>query len=525
MRFCLLDAALVLGGGALYAAAFPPYGCDAAAWVALVPLLAVVRRAGRGAAFVAGAAYGAVFFAAIVPWVVEAVAAYFGAGVVAAVAIGAAICVLFVSGYLGLFALAARRLLRRGRWHAFIGIPALWVAYELARTTILTGLPWELLGHSQWRRIALIQVADVGGVYGLSFVIAAVNVGLYLGVRTAACTARPSRLARGATPLATALTLVAICAGYGTWRLASAEQPGRSAVLALAQANLPTRWQWERSTAQRDLLAYLELSRHALAQSHPDLLVWPEYALTLYPQRDVQVLPALRDVASRTAGGLVFGAPRLDGDPPHARYFNAAYHLAPAGTLAIYDKIHLVPFAEYRPAALGEALAADGDADFSAGDASTVFETAVGRLGVLICYEVIFPDLARRLTRAGAEILLNLSNDGWLDRAGLGAGAQHLSIAVFRAVENHRVVARAAASGISGFIDPFGRPYGLVAAGTSGIATGEVTPRRDLSVYTRVGDVFAWACAALGLALLLTPRRSTRLASGAPRSPADAPRT
>ncbi len=512
MRLRALDPALVVTGGALYAAAFPPYDCDAAAWVALVPLLAVLPRATTAGAFLAGAAYGAIFFAGIVPWVVRAVAAYFDTGVVSGIAFGAGICILFVSGWLGLFAIGARRLLAAGRWHALLGIPALWVAYELARATLLTGLPWELLGHSQWRHTALIQVADLGGVYAVSFVVAAVNVGIHLAVRTAARTARTCRLVRAAAPLAAALAVVAACATYGAWREAriAATTSEPSTMLALAQGNVPPSWRWERQMAERNLLAYVGLTRRALAEAHPDLVVWPEYALTLYPERDATVLPALVDLARRTDGGLVFGAPRVTDDPPHARYFNSAYHLAPAGTLATYDKIQLVPFAEYRPAILGEAFAADGDGEFSAGTESTVFRTPIGGVGVLICYEVIFPELARRATLAGAEILLNLSNDGWLDTAGLGAGVQHLSIAVFRAVENHRYLARAAASGISGFVDPVGRPFGLLAAGRSGIATGEVSARRDLSVYTRVGDVFAYACVLAGLALLATRRERRR---------------
>lgn len=510
----VLDPALVLTGGALYAAAFPPYGCDAAAWVALVPLLAVLPRVGAAGAFACGAVYGGVFFAAIVPWVVQAVAAYFDTGVIAGASLGAVICLLFVSGWLGLFAVAARRLLAAGRWRAFVGIPALWVAYELARATVLTGLPWELLGHSQWRRIALIQIADLGGVYALSFVIAAVNVGIYLAMRTATRTAtrtaRPCRLVRAAAPLGIALTLVAACGGYGVWREArvTATATDNTALLALAQGNVPASWRWERRMAERNLLTYVALSRRVLAEAHPDMLIWPEYALTLYPDRDSAVMPALRELAGRTSGGLVFGAPRLEEEPPRIRYFNSAYHLAPAGAVTTYDKIRLVPFAEYRPLAFGEAFAADAEGEFSAGKESTVFPTAIGRLGVLICYEVIFPELARRATLAGAEILLNLSNDGWLDTAGLGAGAQHLSMTVFRAVENHRYVARAAASGISGFIDPLGRPFGMLAAGRSGVATGEVGARHDLSVYTRFGDLFAYGCVLGGLALLTRARRS-----------------
>ncbi|HEY2389295.1 MAG TPA: apolipoprotein N-acyltransferase [Candidatus Binatia bacterium] len=504
----LLDAALVVAGAALYAAAFPPYGCDVTAWVALVPLLAVLDRVGQRGALVAGAAYGSLFFAALVPWVVSAAAAYFGARLLTAVAFAAAICVLFVAGYGGLFALAARRLLRRGPWTAFVGIPALWVAYELARATLLTGLPWELLGHSQWRRLALIQIADAGGVYALSFVIAALNVGLYLAVR--ALRERGSRELLGASaPLAVACGLVALVAAYGSWRLreATAAPPPDGRTIALAQGNVPESWRWSRQNAERNLLTYVGLSRGALAHGAPDLIVWPEYALTLYPERDATVMPALRDLAARTTGGVVFGAPRVRDDAAGTRYFNSAYHIAPSGNVTFYDKIHLVPFAEYDPLPFDESLAADSDSAFSAGGASTVIGTPVGRLGMLICYEVIFPELSRQLTRGGAEILLNLSNDGWVDHAGLGAGVQHLSISVFRAVENRRYVARAAASGISGFIDPWGRPFGELAAGRSGLAVGRVVPRRDLTLYTRMGDVFAFACVAVGLALLLASRQ------------------
>jgi len=508
----VIDAALVVAGGALYTAAFPPHECGLSAWVALVPLLAVVARASPAGAFLAGAAYGATFFTGIVAWVVEAVASYFSTGLAGALAFRTAICVLYVSVYVGIFALAARHLLAGSPWRALVAIPALWVAYELARARLLTGLPWELLGYSQWRQTLLIQVADLGGVYVLSFVVAAVNVGIYLALRRLACSARPAALVRAAAPLAAALALVAATLVYGAITIGreSRRPAGSTAVLALAQGSLPTEWRWERTGAERSLLAYVALSRQAIAASRPDLLVWPEYAVTLYPDRDAVLLPALMPLAHGTAAGLVFGAPRIEGSPPHARYFNSAYHLAPDGTLASYDKLHLVPFAEYRPSALGEAVAAaEADSEFTAGTASTVLPSAAGRLGVLICYEVIFPELTRALVRGGAEVVLNIANDGWLDRAGLGASAQHLSMAVFRAVETRRYVARAASSGISGFIDPLGRPFALLAGGTRGVTTGEIEPRRELTPYTRWGDCFAAACIVLGIGAL-APRTRKR---------------
>jgi apolipoprotein N-acyltransferase len=513
LRVRLLDLALVITGGVLYAAAFPPHACDLSAWIALVPLLAVAARATATGAFAAGFVYGTVFFAGIVAWVVEAVSAYFASGVVGAVAFSTLICVLFVAVYVGLFAVAARALLRRRRrWAALFGLPALWVAYELARSRLLTGLPWELLGHSQWRRTELIQIVDVGGVYAVSYLVAAVNVGVFFALCGIARAKTPRRLAHSMMPLAAAAALVALAFAYGMRAVDRelARPPGPRAVVALVQANVPSAWEWQRANAERSLLAYAALTRTTIADTRPDLVVWPEYAVTLYPERDTMLMPALAALAQRTTAGLLFGAPRLRGESGESeRYFNAAYHLAPGGALAAYEKIRLVPFAEYQPMALGQAFAAEADRTFSAGTASTVFETAIGRLGVLICYEAIFPELTRDLVRAGAEVLVNISNDGWLDRAGLGASAQHLSMAVFRAVESRRFLARASSSGISGFVDPLGREFALLGVDQRGVTLGEIEARTGLTFYTRFGDAFAFACIPLG-ALLLAPAARRR---------------
>ena len=513
LRARLLDPALVITGGILYTAAFPPHDCDLSAWIALVPLLAVAARATPIGAFTAGFVYGTVFFVGTVAWVVEAVSAYFASGMVGAVAFSTLICVLFVAVYVGLFALAARALLRtRRRWTALIGLPALWVAYELARARLLTGLPWELLGHSQWQRTELIQIADFGGVYAVSYVVAAMNVAIFFALCGLARAKTPRRLVRSMTPLAAAAALVVLVFAYGTRAVEQelARPPGARAVVALVQGNIPSAWEWERANAERSLLAYATLTRSTIGNARPDLVVWPEYAVTLYPERDAMQMPALAALAQRTRAGLLFGAPRLLDDTDGEHYFNAAYHLAPDGTLAAYEKIRLVPFAEYPPIALAQAFAGETDRTFSAGTASTVFETAIGRLGALICYEAIFPELTRDLVNAGAEVLVNISNDGWLDRAGLGASAQHLSIAVFRAVESRRFLARASSSGISGFVDPLGREFSLLGVDQRGVTVGEIEPRTGLTFYTRFGDVFAFACVILGVVVLVPAARRRR---------------
>jgi apolipoprotein N-acyltransferase len=508
VRARLLTPALVITGGLLYASAFPPHTCDLAAWIALAPLLAVAARTTPAGAFAAGFTYGATFFAATVPWVVAAVAAYFDSGLAGAVAISGAICVLFVSIPVGLFASGARALLARGPWRAGLGVPALWVTFEYARATLLTGLPWELLGHSQWQRIPMIQIADLGGVYAISFVVAAVNVGAYLALRALVSANGPRRLLPAGVPLVAALLLVAASLAYGLVRIAAEERRPleRGALVTLAQGNQKARFAWDRGGAERQLLTYVGLSRQAL-EAKPDLVVWPEYAVALYPENEPTMIAALKGLAQSTRAGLVFGAPRVESGTTPARYFNSAYHLAPDGRLASYDKVHPVPFAEYWPLGIREATAAD-ERTFGAGTRSLVFPSGAGRIGALICYESIFPELSRALVHAGAEILVNVSNDGWLDRAGLGAGAQHLSITVFRAVENRRYVARAATSGISGFIDPLGRPFALLAENTRGITSATIAPRRDLTPYARLGDCFAGACALLALVLVTGARRA-----------------
>jgi apolipoprotein N-acyltransferase len=275
-------------------------------------------------------------------------------------------------------------------------------------------------------------------------------------------------------------------------------------VVAVIQGNPRQAWTWSRAAAEHALVAYSRLSREALAAVRPDLLVWPEYAITLYPATDPVLMPALTTLALDTTAGLVFGAPRV---AHGTTYRNSTYHLGPDGGWTSYDKIRLVPFAEYQPFAVGEAVAGEDERIFTPGTRASVFASALGRLGPLICYEAIFPERARALAHAGAEVLLNLSNDGWLDRAGLGAGAQHLSIVVFRAVETRRYLVRAAASGISGFVDPTGRPFALLAEGERGFTSGLVHPRRDLTFYVRYGDVFAATCALLALAALVRTRR------------------
>jgi len=227
-----------------------------------------------------------------------------------------------------------------------------------------------------------------------------------------------------------------------------------------------------------------------------------------YLDREPPLHGQLSQFTKAMHAALLFGAPRVEKTGTREQYYNSAYLLAPGGTvLDVYDKIRLLPFAEYRPLALPSLVPhnAEHPSDFTAGSRSTIFSLPQGNFGVLICYEATYPYLARRLVQHGAQFLVNISNDTWL--AGEAAAAQHFSMAVFRAVENRRYLARVATAGITGFVDPFGRVSQLSDA-TENVVLGDVLLRRHLSVYTRYGDWFVVACGVWALVALFLAHRA-----------------
>jgi apolipoprotein N-acyltransferase len=208
--------------------------------------------------------------------------------------------------------------------------------------------------------------------------------------------------------------------------------------------------------------------------------------------------PALRaqlgTVAAHARDGLLVGGPRLASDR-EAR--NAAYLIGTDGDIrATYDKRRLVPFAEYNPLP-GLTDPPEGPVYTPGGIAEAMPVGAATRLGTVICYEILFPNLIRDLVGRGADVLVNLSNDSWLDAAGGAASRQHFSMTIFRAIESRRFLVRAAGSGASGFVSPYGVVYGLLAAGTAGATVGRVEPRTERTVYVRWGEAWIVVVAAI----------------------------
>ena len=512
-RRAVRDLLLLALGAFFYTLASPPYEWAGAGWLALTPLFLVLKDKTPGTAFLSGLLYGVLFCAGIAYWVYFAVSAYFPFFFPFDLLFTLLSYSVFVGAYTGLAACLCCLLMRSGRpMLCWGGIPAVWVSSEFARSSLFSGFSWELLGYTQYRYLTLIQIADITGVYGLSFLMAlsgyvAAEIVVFLHRRKEQeSSARLPWPALGF--LAGGIMLVLL---YGTLRLRhdSPLPSAPSVTVALVEGNVPSAQRWQRVHYASNLLKYISLTRQGTEGAQPDLVVWPEFATAFYLDREPILQTQLGWLTQQANAFLLVGAPRMEEVAGGTRYYNSAYLLSPDGKLVdVYDKMRLLPFAEYRPLALPTLLnhSPEYPSEFTAGRRSTVFSLPKGTFGVTICYEATYPQLARQLVRGGAQFLINISNDTWLVEKGGAAAAQHFSMAVFRAVENKRYLVRVATAGVSGFVDPTGQPYHL-STKEEGVVLGKVVPRQELTVYAQYGDWFALACVSFALVALVIVRQ------------------
>lgn len=508
---------LLLLGAFLYIAAAPPYEWSLAGWVALTPLFLVIRGAAPLAAFAAGFAYSLLTCAGITYWLYFAIAAYFPFSSVVAFLFTLLSYSVFVGVYIGLASAGACLLMRNPRsLLSWLGVPALWVGAEYARTSLFSGFSWELLGYTQYRHLPLIQLADLTGVYGVSFLlafssyVAAEAVASFRPSLSAACL--PSSTSRFPWPaLKLLLGGIVLAYAYGAVRLYqySGGPPVAPLSVAVVRSTIPNAQRWQRAAHAGSLLRYIATTREGVAKRQPDLIVWPEFAITFYLDREPALRAQLGWLTNSVRAALLLGAPRMahGGDGTH--YYNSAYLLSPsAAAVQVYDKIRLVPFAEYHPSGFPAFAPQTDNApnEFTAGQRATVFSLLRSAFGVTICYEATYPTLSRHLVQNGAQFLVNISNDTWLTSPGDAAAAQHFSMTVFRAVENKRDLVRAATAGVSAFIDSVGH-VSQRSTLADGVVLGEAAPQNALTVYTRYGDWFAALCLGIGAGALFAVRR------------------
>jgi apolipoprotein N-acyltransferase len=392
--------------------------------------------------------------------------------------------------------------------------PAVWVTTELGRHYVWAGFPWILLGYSQVTVLPVVQAASLVGVYGLSALLAGTSTAAALIV-----------LDRGRTRWAFAgviAVLLSVTVLWGQARLRSSTllshgQPVRVGVL---QGNIAQEQKWDPALRGEITSLYMDMTRRALSQG-ATFIMWPESSYPVFFEQDLMGGAAVRRLAIESGATLLIGSDQVEPvkvsaeiRTPASRYYNAAFLVKPDGTTgAVYRKMHLVPFGEYVPfkkllffvGPIVEAVS-----DFTPGTDPVLLPVDGHMVSTAICYEVIYPDLIRRFVQDGSELLTTITNDAWYGRS--SASYQHWDQAAMRAIEQGRYLARAANTGFSGFVDPYGRVLKKTVLFEPAIVVEDVRFLTDRTLYSRIGDVVAWLSLALTAAALLATRGHSRRA-------------
>ena len=487
-----LNFLLALLSAVLLILTFPDAGLVWLAPFALTPLLIALLREPRPLRrFLLGYSTGVVYWFGVCYWIQGVLERYADLGVFGSWATFLLFCVLKAI-HMGLFSMLAAIVLQE--WYAIPVVAALWVGIE--RTHGNFGFAWLALGNAGIGMSLPLRMAPFLGVYGLSFLFVMMGTGAALVL-----------LRRGRKEL---LWLTPVFGLFLFPALPPPEPPTETAVVV--QPNVSEDQQWTPVSAELMRERLVTLSLESAVRSHPRIILWPETPGPIYYYRDPALRQAVTDLTRVTNAYLLFGTVS---ETPQGAPLNSAVLLRPDGELVDrYDKINLVPFGEFVPKVFDWVNRVTKEAgDFVSGTRLVVFPMNDHRLGAFICYESVFPSEIRQFVKQGADLLVNISNDGYFGHT--AAREQHLLIARMRAAENRRWLLRATNDGISAAIDPAGRidatlpPY-QEKAGRFGYSYID-----SLTPYTRYGDWFAWGCLIAGVLALpftqlphYTPRRS-----------------
>jgi apolipoprotein N-acyltransferase len=481
--------ALAVLSGLLLTLSFPPMKAPWLAWIALIPLLRSISGKSGREAFTLGLLAGLAHYFSLMYWIVVVLGHYGGLPLPASIGVLVLFC-LYLALYPALFALLAGEL--QGRRLQILGSAAIWTSTELLRAKALTGFPWSLLAHSQFSQLPLIQISDLFGAYAISFLLVACNVLLFLLIFDFQSFSGVFRKAEAAA----VVVLLSATLVYGILRLdqfATHDKIQRTARIAVVQGNIDQSIKWDPQYQTTTLEIYETLTRKA-ADFNPDLVLWPETAVPFFFQEENSLSDRVAEVSRRLGKPLIFGSPAYGINDAGTQFYNRAYILWEGKVHGYYDKIHLVPFGEYVPLKsmlffVNRLVPAAGD--FASGKVLNPLAVPGFSSGILICFEVVFPELARGQVKRGADILINLTNDAWFGRT--SAPYQHLGMAAFRAVENRTPLVRAAITGISAFIRPTGEITKRSGLFRRDLLTAEMAfSPSQMSFYTRHGDLLAF---------------------------------
>jgi apolipoprotein N-acyltransferase len=485
--------------GILLFLSFPPADISLIAWIALVPLMVAVKDTGYRTSAVLGFIAGTVFFGSLLYWLLNVSVP------------GTIILVLVLALFIAAFALSVRYV--SGSGADMLLLPFVWVLLEYTRSFLFTGFPWGLLAYTQYANLRLIQIADLTGPYGVSFILVAFNAGFasyFLKQR------------KRAVYMVTALFFILISVGYSAYRIEQNIEWPRPRI-SVVQGNIPQEKKFDPRYGQEIEGKYFDLT-HRASVTEPDMIIWPETSYPFLIEGD-EVPLGLERMSEKNGIPVIFGAVTRD----NGYFYNTAFLIDGKGGVQSYRKVHLVPFGEYVPfESVFPGIRRHIDkpiGSFSPGqgyepltfrsfrkdskDGDIIRRTDFHKVGILICFEDIFPYIARNFVSNGADILVNLTNDAWFGRT--AAAMQHLQASVFRAVENRVPLIRSANTGISGFIDATGRIKSVVNKEgrqifVEGVLTDTAGISNLVSYYTVYGDVFVYFSLFMLVLILLLSR-------------------
>jgi len=454
----------------------PPVNLYPLAFLALIPLLASIDKDNLRFSFLSGYVAGIVSYLGLIYWVIIAMNHYGGISI----PLSALILLLFVaylSCYTGLFTLSCAWLEKRFSIPVPITAPLIWILLEYVRGFFMSGFPWSFLAHSQHNFLPFIQIVSITGTYYLSFLIAAVNAVLFSLWRRK----RISFVYIFIVAVLCTVTLV-----YGFVSLAGKEEIREKSV-SIVQGNIRQDVKWDETFKVMTIKKYAQMT--SVSGKTADLIVWPETAMPFIFDEEIHANRYIKSLSVEMNTNILFGT--ISKGMPRG-YYNSVYVIGKNGeTAGVYNKVHLVPFGEYTPLVsylpfLQKLTAAGGD--FIPGEGYVPIKTDIGNIGVLICYEGVFPSIARKTVRQGAQVLVNVTNDAWYDRT--SAAFQHFTFYIFRAIETDRYVLRAANTGISAVIDPKGRIKSKTPIFTEEVLKDSFAMKNTKTFYVRYGDYF-----------------------------------
>jgi apolipoprotein N-acyltransferase len=474
--------------GILLFLSFPKYGSGLIAWIALIPLFWALKETKTiRQALLLGFISGLIGHVGIIYWITFVVVNYGYLPIYLGITL-MLLLATYLSIYIAIFAGCV--IFFQKKIALYIIAPVLWVCLEYCKSCFFTGFPWENLGYSQYLHINLIQVADIVGVYGLSFVIVLANATLVEVIE--------KRSKQAFITLSVVALIIVIIFVYGINRTKQVDNylaNASATEVTLVQGNIDQSIKWEDSYQKETVSIYERLSMQN-APEKTGLIIWPETAVPFNYQDESDLRKRVRDTAIKTNSWFIFGSTSYVQQKHERDYYNSAYLLAPDGEIkGKYDKVHLVPYGEYVPLRdvfpFIRKLTA-GMGDFSVGTGYYPLSLDDRKVGILICYEAILPLAARMYKNAGAGLLINITNDAWFGAT--SAPYQHLSMAVFRAVETKMFLVRAANTGISGIVNPKGEIVSQSRIFESSVVKGNAKFAYIKTIYASFGDILVLIC-------------------------------